>query len=405
MGDDDVTDNVEEKFKGIMNFLKVSGSNGVLLNKILVWVDIQSSMTTSDTWIHQAKAKFLPEEIMQAKAQFYQCAKDSGNEGITGKYVAHKKGNNPVEQNLKELALAMKKLGDAEKSPLILGSSQMIRSLPAYSVDDSNMGVCDVMERVKTLENTLGIFMTSQNNKFDKLTEMVGTVGQGSGSSSTTPPATVTKPPPGPVRDILSTSQSRDRLESVSKKRKVEESDDTTPEIEEEVFELTNVSSGEKWTRVVKKGKKKEKVTDENETPPARRESLPKRQQGAWRKPLIIGSARANNEGENKIESADVTLVAAGLSKEATASQLETFVNSKGLRVTSCTLLTDHEKNPDARSNTFKVTIKADDYDKALDEKMWPYRVRVRLFKHFRKKQEDTQKKQMEELSGSGQSV
>ena len=108
---------------------------------------------------------------------------------------------------------------------------------------------------------------------------------------------------------------------------------------------------------------------------------------------------------ENKIESADVTLVAAGLSKEATASQLETFVNSKGLRVTSCTLLTDHEKNPDARSNTFKVTIKADDYDKALDEKMWPYRVRVRLFKHFRKKQEDTQKKQMEELSGSGQSV
>ena len=73
---------------------------------------------------------------MQAKAQFYQRAKDNGNEGITGKYVAHKKGNNPVEQNLKELAASMKKLSDVEKSPLILGSSQMIRSLPAYSVDD-----------------------------------------------------------------------------------------------------------------------------------------------------------------------------------------------------------------------------------------------------------------------------
>ena len=99
--------------------------------------------------------------------------------------------------------------------------------------------------------------------------------------------------------------------------------------------------------------------------------------------------------------------MAAELSKEATASQLETFVTSKGLRVTSCALLTDHQKNPDARSNTFKVTIKADDYDKALDEKMWPYRVRVvivRLFKHFRNKQDDTQKKQMEKLNGSGQS-
>ena len=73
---------------------------------------------------------------MQAKAQFYQRAKDNGNKGITGKYVAHKKGNNPVEQNLKELAASMKKLSDVEKSPLILGSSQMIRSLPAYSVDD-----------------------------------------------------------------------------------------------------------------------------------------------------------------------------------------------------------------------------------------------------------------------------
>ena len=105
------------------------------------------------------------------------------------------------------------------------------------------MGVCDVMERVKTLENTMGIFMTSQNNKLDKLTEMVGTVGQGSGSSSGTPSVPVTKPPPGPVRDILSTPQSRDRLESVSKKRKVEESDGNALETEDEVFELTNVSS------------------------------------------------------------------------------------------------------------------------------------------------------------------
>ena len=91
MGDDVKDDG--EKFKGILNFLSKTGSNGVLLNKVLVWVDIQNSMTSSDLWILKAKSKFLADEIMQAKAQFYQCAKDNGNEEITGKYIAHKKGN------------------------------------------------------------------------------------------------------------------------------------------------------------------------------------------------------------------------------------------------------------------------------------------------------------------------
>ena len=83
MGDDGKDDG--EKFKGIINFLNNSGSNGVLLKKVLVWVDIQNSMTSSDLWILKANSKFLADEIMQAKAQFYQCAKDNGNEEITGK--------------------------------------------------------------------------------------------------------------------------------------------------------------------------------------------------------------------------------------------------------------------------------------------------------------------------------
>ena len=55
---DDVAD-MAEKFKGILNFLSENGKNGVLLNKILVWTEIQSSMTVGDILIQQAKAKFL----------------------------------------------------------------------------------------------------------------------------------------------------------------------------------------------------------------------------------------------------------------------------------------------------------------------------------------------------------
>jgi hypothetical protein len=168
-------------------------------------------MITSEFWIEQAKAKFLAEEIMQAKAQLYQRANDNGNKGLTGKYVGHKKGNNPVEQNPKEMKAALKKLGDANKLPLILGSTQMMIIIPVYSVDDSNLGVCDVMERVKTLESTLGVFMTSQNQKFDKLTDMMGAVGQGSSPPGSAPSVAISAASSGPpiaipaaVKDIMS---------------------------------------------------------------------------------------------------------------------------------------------------------------------------------------------------------
>ena len=44
-------------------------------------------------------------------------------------------------------------------------------------------------------------------------------------------------------------------------------------------------------------------------------------------------------------------------------------------------LLTQH---PEARTNTFKITIKPSDYDKAMNPDVWPYRVGVRLFRQKR---------------------
>ena len=82
---------------------------------------------------------------------------------------------------------------------------------------------------------------------------------------------------PGSVRTLVQSNSPRERLESVSKKRKVEETVDNAADTADEVFELTNVTSGEKWTRVVKKGKKKE--TPKEETP-QRRESVQRKQKG-----------------------------------------------------------------------------------------------------------------------------
>jgi hypothetical protein len=71
-------------------------------------------------------------------------------------------------------------------------------------------------------------------------------------------------------------------------------------------------------------------------------------------------------------------LVAYGVSKDATEEQLKAFISSKGIGVTSVTKLTTFES---ARTNTFKVSIKAADYDKALKPEVWPLRVGVRPFR------------------------
>ena len=43
--------------------------------------------------------------------------------------------------------------------------------------------------------------------------------------------------------------------------------------------------------------------------------------------------------------------------------------------------------HPEARIKSFRVRIKAEDYDTAMKGEKWPYRVCIRPYKHFRQKQ------------------
>ena len=63
---------------------------------------------------------------------------------------------------------------------------------------------------------------------------------------------------------------------------------------------------------------------------------------------------------------------------------MKEFIVSKGINVTGVKKLTTYEQ---ARTNTFKVSIKASDYDKAIKPEVWPLRVGVRLFRQKRSTQ------------------
>ena len=82
---------------------------------------------------------------------------------------------------------------------------------------------------------------------------------------------------------------------------------------------------------------------------------------------------------------ADVDLVASGVSKECNDDDLKTFLENKGVNVVAVETLTKADVLPNVRTKTFKVTVKASHYEKALLPESWPYRVGVRHFRAARR--------------------
>ena len=87
------------------------------------------------------------------------------------------------------------------------------------------------------------------------------------------------------------------------------------------------------------------------------------------------------HQGQAVELAADINLVVRGIAKNVSEQQLMEYLHQRGLRGIKCELLT---KFPNARSLTFKVTIKASDNATSRNPKTWPYGVSVTLFKERR---------------------
>ena len=75
---------------------------------------------------------------------------------------------------------------------------------------------------------------------------------------------------------------------------------------------------------------------------------------------------------------ADIDLVVYGIATHITEKDLYEHMWRTGLSVVRCMLLTTYEH---ARSLTFKLTIKASDYEKSQDPAIWPSGVSVKPYK------------------------
>ena len=128
------------------------------------------------------------------------------------------------------------------------------------------------------------------------------------------------------------------------------------------------------WSEVVKRKGKISLQTGQYQTP----QNITRKN---WRSNLQLLHGTAHDlTSEEQSFSADVDLVAYGVNTRITALQLSKLLQDKELVVKDCRLLTKVEG---ARSLSYKVSIKSTDFELAKTEKIWPYMVGVRMFKHF----------------------
>ena len=97
---------------------------------------------------------------------------------------------------------------------------------------------------------------------------------------------------------------------------------------------------------------------------------------------ICFGSAKNPQDGTDCTKlSADVNLVATGVAKDCSEDNLKDYLIEKGINVVEVQQLTKPEVVHQVRTLTFRVAIRASDYEAALKPEIWPFRVGVR---HYR---------------------
>ena len=341
---------------GLVEYLNIIGKNGVVIDGVVAWIDVQQDGASDEIWKAQAGDKYTADEIENGKKALWDAAEQN-----LGETLPKRKGNNKTSSDIEDIHKALLKLKCAHALPLILASSRMVARAPVsrgIPVDADNG---DIVNRITALESSMSGFMKQQNEQIKFLTNTVGSLGQ-SGSGSL----------PNPLLKKVHTSKliaSTENVESPNKRKRPDENEKHSEVVNDSAIHPSGLQSYAGAAAIQPAG-----------FPGIQKLQSQSNQPGRRRPSIMFGTARTGKDDSESLLAADVCLVASGVSKEASADQLKDFVASKGISVISVERLIS-EKHPETRTNTFKVVVKASDYEKAMNPDVWPYRVGVRHFK------------------------
>jgi hypothetical protein len=135
-------ENPEEKLEDVFSYLKKEAKNGIVINGILVWIDIQQRSTPPNVWMSQAAEEFLEEEVDAARSALWKAV--GSRKGHIGDIIAHKSPNKK-QKNIDDINKAMMILKEKEALPFLLCSNGMVSNFPTFHCDKDKMNVTDVM--------------------------------------------------------------------------------------------------------------------------------------------------------------------------------------------------------------------------------------------------------------------
>ena len=295
-------------------------------------------------------------EVTEAKDALWKACGANIGEALT----VQRKGAIKTKMEIDDIHKGLRKLKDEAKLPLILASSGMMAKAPSFGGISDKTSMGDMVSKVKELEDCMGAFMKKQTEQIKELTEIV-TV-QACQSQSKPLPTVINS-----LKDQVCPETPR------SKKRRLE-AEQASHEPSAPPAEQMDTDQVKKPNYAAAAAAAIGGITP-LQKPRSKRNSV-----------LAYGKATTGRDDAEEILAADVELVATGVSRDATSEQLKNFIITKGIEVLEIVKLTTFEQ---ARTNTFKIKIKAAQYLKAMDPEIWPLRVGVR---HYRQPRRDQNK-------------
>ena len=383
-----------ESLRKFMEDVKSTAKNGIILSGVLSWVDIQTHTTAVGVRQEQMASLFTLEEIEEAMEDLWSAC--GGDSTVIGAIARRNNVPNKAKNMIDDIFKAFKKLEEANKKPAILATSIQMRTIRPYNLGDvAQVQATDVMERVKLLEECI-----SNQNK--TIMELVSKMADFSMAQTTRP--TQPEPPVQPVERQLGAAGGtghvgpmaggaaafprvgqliqqayggRDGRTSRTPKRRRPLSSGDVENVDEHAGSDPVADTRDTWATVAGNntgGRKGQPLRDNSKS-------------GHWRQKSMLVNGTSYENNDDKSFAADISLVAGGVSKNATVDKLTDYLKNKGLDIVSCELLTNNVEQ--CRTLSFKVTIKAEDFERAKNPAIWPYRVVVRKFVHFRRKVAD----------------
>ena len=314
---------------------------------------------------------------MTAAKEALKKAKGPVLEELMPEFKINKSGQNKKSRELEDIRKALVVLREKNQMLLILATANQILKCPqSWGVPESPTSQ-DLMGKIMHLEKALGDSIELQKDLMNKIKEEIVSIETSGSRANPVPGVILTQDTPNTKKRKLDEHQQTQQHHTQYQQQQQQPEQQSYANVARGVYSTTNLagisplSQGTGGKHHHQGIRLLQNILQ-----------MSHQQSGKNSRNLCVGSAKANNSGGDDTKlSGDVSLVATGVAKDCTEDDLKQYLAGKGIETVDVERLTKPEVMDMVRTVTFRVAIKAVDYDAALKPEVWPYRVGVR---HYR---------------------